>query len=161
MGLHEGGHLVFDWGFDTQPRLKRVALGGIPFFAIVPQTSLSPRREYALSAAGFWTHDLASEIILSRRPHLRDEQAPVRKGMLAFHVVTSAGYGMVALARGGPPERDTRGMAIGAHVDERVIGGLVLIPAVLDAYRYVHPEARWAVWISRAAKIGTVGLLFR
>jgi hypothetical protein len=161
LGLHEAGHLAFDWAFDAQPRLGRVELGGIPFFAIAHRTDLSPRREYVVSAAGLWTQYVTSEWILSRRPNLRGEDAPVLKGLLAFDVVTSAGYGVVALARGGPAERDTRGMAAGARVSERAVGGLVLVPAVLDAWRYVRPESRWAAWISRAAKIGTVALLIR
>jgi hypothetical protein len=160
-GLHETGHLAFDWGFDAKPRLKRVELGGIPFFAIGHRGDLSPRREFAVSSAGFWTQYVASEYILARRPALRADHAPARKGVLAFHILTSVGYGAVALARGGPGERDTRGMASAARVDERLIGGLVLAPALLDAYRYVRPEARWAVWMSRAAKIGVVSLLAR
>ena len=160
-GLHEAGHLVFDWGFDANPRLRRVELGGIPFFAIAHRGDLSPRREFAVSSAGFWTQYVLSECILSHRPNLRAERAPVRKGVLAFHILTSVGYGAVALARGGPAERDTRGMASAARVSERLIGGLVLAPALLDAYRYVRPEARWAVWVSRAAKIGAVSLLVR
>jgi hypothetical protein len=152
---------MFDWAFDAQPHVTRVELGGIPFFAIVHRPDLSPHREYAVSAAGFWAQYVTSEWILSRRPNLRAERAPVLKGLLAFDIATSAGYGVLAMARGGPAERDTRGMAIGAHASEPAIGGLVLVPAVLDAWRYARPEARWAVWASRAAKIGTVVLLFR
>ncbi len=161
LGLHEAGHLAFDWAFDAKPRLKRVEFGGIPFPALVHRTDLSPRRELTISSAGFWTQYLASEHILFRRPHLRAERAAVLKGVLAFQILTSAGYAAAALARAGPAERDTRGMAISSGIDERAIGVLVLAPAVLDAYRYVRPDARWAVWVSRAAKIGTVGLLLR
>lgn len=73
----------------------------------------------------------------------------------------SAGYACVAFARAGPFERDTRGIAESIGVDERAIGALVLAPAVLDAIRYFKPEARWAKWDSRAAKVGSVLLVAR
>ena len=103
--------------------------------------------------------DLSSEWILTRRPSLRDARAPVAKGVLAFNVLNSAGYAGVAFARAGPFERDTRGMAGSIGVDERAIGALVLAPAVLDAIRYFKPQARWAKWASRAAKLGSVMLV--
>jgi hypothetical protein len=81
--------------------------------------------------------------------------------VLAFNVGASAAYSIAAFAKIGPPERDTRGMAIGARLDEGWIGAIILAPAVLDAWRYLDPDARWAVWVSRAVKIGGVLLVFR
>ena len=92
---------------------------------------------------------------------MRHERAPFAKGVFAFNVLTSAGYGMVAFARAGPFERDTRGMAGASGVDERAIGALVVAPALLDAYRYFRPDARWAVWASRIAKVGSVLLIVK
>ena len=63
--------------------------------------------------------------------------------------------------KAGPVERDTRGMASGIGIDERYIGAMVMAPAVLDAYRYVRPESRWAPWVSRAVKIGSVLLVLK
>ena len=53
------------------------------------------------------------------------------------------------------------GMAVSSRVDEPWIGAMVLAPAVFDAWRYVDPESRTAVWLSRAAKVGTVLLVLR
>ena len=163
MGLvmHEGGHLLFDVIFDASPHLERVTFGPFPFFAITHRGDLSPRREFTISSAGFWMQNLSSEWILTRRPSLRAERAPVAKGVLAFNVLNSAGYACVAFAHAGPFERDTRGMAASIGVDERAIGALVLAPAVLDAIRYFKPEARWAKWASRAAKVGSVVLVIK
>jgi hypothetical protein len=105
-----------------------------------------------------------NEWLLTSRPQLRDARAPFAKGVLAFNVLASMAYGGAAMARAGPTERDTRGMAasLGAHgVDERAIAALVLAPAVLDAWRYLDPDARWAVWASRAVKAGLVLLVIR
>ena len=159
--MHESGHLVFDAIFGADPRIKGVRFGPFPFFAITHRSDLSPRREFAISSAGFWVQDLSSEWILTRRPSIRDAHAPIAKGVLAFNVLNSAGYAMVAFARAGPFERDTRGMAAAAGVDERAIGALVLAPAVFDAVRYFKPDARWAKWASRAAKAGSVLLIAR
>jgi hypothetical protein len=161
LAMHEGGHLVLDAVFDASPTIKGVRFGPFPFFAITHRGDVSPRREFAISSAGFWMQDLSSEWLLTRPQALRDAHAPVAKGVLAFNVLNSAGYAFVAFARAGPFERDTRGMAESVGVDERAIGALVLAPAVLDAIRYFKPEARWAKWASRAAKVGSVLLVVK
>ena len=99
--------------------------------------------------------------MLTTHPELRNERAPVLKGMLAFNVATSAAYSVAAFARVGPAERDTRGMAISAGVTEPVIGALILAPAVLDATRYLGSRNRFVVWGSRAAKIGGALLVLK
>lgn len=161
LAAHEGGHLFFDLIFDADPGVKRVEFHGIPFFAITHRPDLSPRREFTVSSAGFWVQHATSEWLLTRRPRLRDERDRFRQGLLAFNVGASVGYSFAAFARGGPPERDTRGMAASARIDERWIGAVVLAPAVLDAWRYLDPDAKWAVWTSRALKVGAVLLVVR
>jgi hypothetical protein len=159
LGMHETGHLVFDVIFGANPRLKSVKFGPFPFFAVTHDAGLSPRREFTISSAGFWVQHATDEWLLVRRPRLRDEHAPFLKGMLAFNVLTSVGYSMAAFARVGPYERDTRGMAASIGVKEPVVGVLVLSPALLDAFRYWQPQSKWAVWTSRAVKVGGVLLV--
>lgn len=102
-----------------------------------------------------------SEQVLTRHPSLKAESAPFNRGLLAFHVLNSTGYAVLAFTKAGPPGRDTLGMARTLRVSERWVGALVLAPAVLDAIRYFHPEARWAAWVSRGIEIGTVVLVIR
>jgi hypothetical protein len=161
LGAHEGGHLFADVVFDADPGLRRVDFHGLPFFAITHRPDLSPAREFVISSAGFWVQHAGSEWLLTRRPRLRDARAPLAKGVLAFNVLASGAYAAAAFARTGPFERDTRGMAASARIDERWAGALILGPAVLDAWRYYDPEARWAAWASRAAKIGGVLLIVK
>ncbi len=161
LGLHEGGHLLFDGVFGVRPTLKKVDFGGIPFFAITHEAGLAHREEFTISSAGFWMQHASSEFILTRHPRLRDERAPFAKGILAFNVLASVAYGAAAIAKAGPGERDTRGMATSLRVDEAWVGALVLAPASLDAWRYLHPDARWAKWVSRGVKIGMVLLVIR
>lgn len=158
---HEVGHLTLDVAFGADPRLERVDFHGIPFFAISHRADLPRRQEFVISSAGFWVQHAGSEWILTRRPGLRRERAPIAKGVLAFNVLASAAYAGAALARTGPPERDTRGMAVSSRIDERLVGVLVLTPAVLDGWRYYRPEARWVKWASRAVKVGMVILVVR
>ena len=158
---HEAGHLAFDAIFDADPRVRRVNFHGIPFFAITHRPDLPPRERFTIASAGFWVQHAGNEWILSRSPSLRHQRAPFRKGMVAFNVLASAAYAGAAFARTGPDERDTRGMAEAARIDERWIGAMVLAPAVLDTIRYIDPNAKWAVWTSRAAKIGLVLLVLR
>ena len=161
LAAHESGHLLFDGIFTANPRLKRVSLLGIPFFAITHDSGLPPRQEFVIDSAGFWVQEATNELILTRRPNLRRERAPVLKGLVAFNVLASVSYAGVAFARTGPAERDTRGMTDALRWKEPYVGVLILIPALLDAVRYFVPEARWAVWGSRLAKIGGVILIAR
>jgi hypothetical protein len=161
LGGHEAGHLAFDLLFDARPGVDAVDFHGIPFFAITHRAGLSPRRELTISSAGFWVQHAGSEWLLTRRPRLRREQAPFAKGALAFNVLTSAAYAGAAFARTGPAERDTRGIAASAGIDEPWVGAMILAPAILDAWRYFDPDAKWAVWTSRAVKAGMVLLVLK
>lgn len=161
LGTHEAGHLLFDGLFDARPGIRKVDFHGIPFFAITHRSDLSPRREFTISSAGFWVQEAESEWLLTRRPRLRSEHAPLAKGLLAFDVLASVAYAGAAFGRTGPVERDTRGMADAARIDERWIGALVLAPALLDAWRYFNPDAKWAAWASRGVKIGMVVMVAR
>ena len=159
--LHESGHLLFDVAFDAEPEIRGVSFLGIPFFAIAPTAELSGTERYVITSAGFWTQHATSEILLTRTPDLRREHAPFSKGMLAFNVLTSVGYGVAAFAHLGPNERDTFGMARGLGVDEAWVGAMVMTPALLDAWRYHKPQAKWAKWASRGAKLALVLLAFK
>ena len=114
-----------------------------------------------MSAAGFWVQHATSELLLTQQPRLRDSRAPFKKGLLAFNVLTSVGYSAAAVARYGPYERDTRAIGDALDLDERWIGALALIPAALDAYRFFHPDSRWATWSSRVVKVGWVTLVLK
>jgi hypothetical protein len=160
LGIHESGHILMGLALDAHPGVKGISFGPIPFFAIT-HDPVPPGQEYAISAAGFWMQDLASEWVLTAHPGLREEHRPVSKGILAFHVLASAAYGAAALGHFGPAERDTRSMAQSLRVDESWVGVLVLAPAAMDTWRYFRPGAAWPRWISRAAKVGTVLLVIR
>lgn len=152
--------MVVDFALGEKPGVRKVDFHGIPFFAIT-HDSVSRRREFLISSAGFWVQHAENEWLLGRRPNLRQSRAPLAKGVFAFNVLASAAYAGAAFARTGPTERDTRGMALSSRLDERWIAALVLAPAVLDAWRYFHPDAKWAVWSSRGVKIGMVVLVVR
>jgi hypothetical protein len=159
--LHEAGHLGFDEAFDARPQVAGIRFGPFPFFAIEHRADLSPRRELTVASAGFWMQHAGSEWLLTTHPRLATEHAPFAKGMLAFNVLNSVGYAIVAFARAGPSERDTRSMAAASGLEEPTVGLIVLAPALLDAWRYFRPDARWAAWSSRAAKTGSVLLVIK
>jgi hypothetical protein len=159
-GIHEAGHVTFDEIFDAHPRVHSVHYGPIPFFAVSPERPLFGRKLYTVAAAGFWTQMATTELLQGSRD-MRREHAPFEKGMFAFDVLTSIGYGIVAFTQTGPPERDTRGMAEGARIAEPVAGAIVLAPALLAAYRYFRPQSRWAKWASRIAAGGSVVIVVK
>jgi hypothetical protein len=150
---HESGHLVANWALGTDVYVKKVEGLRVPFFAIAHRDTLSRRQEFIVSSAGLWAQFAVAEWVLTRNPRLRSQRASLKKGVLAFHVATSVLYGVGGLGRIGPPERDTRGMAMGMGGHERWVGIGVLTPGVLDAYRYFHPSATWARWASRVSKM--------
>lgn len=160
LGFHESAHLIADEAFRANPGVRKVSAGFFPFFAITHEP-VSPTEEFVISSAGFWAQHIGSELSLSRHPHLREEHAPVLKGLLVFNVVTSAIYSGAAFTRHGPVERDTRGIALSAAIDERWVGVTILAPAVLDAARYYRPNSRILRWASRAAKVSGTLLIFK
>lgn len=160
LAIHESGHVALDLAFKANPGVQKVSFAGIPFFAIT-HDAVSDGREFAISSVGFWMQHASSEVLLTRRPNLRHERAPVAKGMLAFNTLTSVMYAGAAVARTGPNERDTRGMAVTARIAEPWIAPVILGPAALDAARYFKPESRVLRWSSRAAKVGGLLLMAR
>ncbi len=174
LAAHETGHVILDAAFGADPHLKKVEFGGIPFFAIA-HDPVSPHREFAISSAGFWVQHATDEWLLSDRGPIGRAHRPGCRGVesrdcrpgafvngvFAFNVLTSVGYAMAAFADFGPYERDTRSMAASSHVSEPLIGASILAPALLDAYRYYHPQSKTAKWVSRAVKIGGALLILR
>ena len=160
-GGHESGHVVSDLAFGAHPYLDKVHFGPIPFFAVAQRNPVTPRQEFIISSAGFWVQGITNEWILTAHPQLREEHHPLMKGMFAFNILLSLGYGVGALFEVGPTERDPRSMAAASRVAEPLIGVMVLAPALLDAYRYSHPGKRWPAWASRLVKLGSVALTLR
>jgi hypothetical protein len=159
LATHEAGHVALGAALDADPGLKGVQFGPLPFFAITHSDGRSPRQEFAISSAGFWVQHATSEWLLTRRPRLRSERAPLLKGVLAWNLLASGVYSVAAFGRFGPPERDTRGMAMSLGIAEPWVGAIVLAPAVLDAWRYARPDAAWPRWAARAVKVGVVVLI--
>ena len=160
LAAHETGHLILDAAVGADVEIKKVNAGPFPFFAVTHEP-VTPVREFAISSAGFWVQHATDELILTKRPHLRNEHAPFVKGLVAFNVLTSVGYAVAAFAQAGPAERDPRGMAMSSRIDEPWIGATILAPALLDGARYYRPQTTWLKWASRAAKVGGAVLIFR
>lgn len=156
--IHEGSHLILDLAFDTEPRLKGVSFGPIPFFAVTHRSDTPAHEEALISGAGFFSQQVTSEIVLTRRAP-GESISPFEKGLLSFHVATSVAYAGAAFARYGPYERDTRGIADATGTDERVIGALVLAPAAFDTWRYFRPDSKAAKWGSRLSKVVFLSVL--
>lgn len=157
--VHEAGHIAMGIALDANPGFKRLDYGVIPFFAVT-HGPVTRRRELLISASGFLAQHAANEWLLMRDESgrgLRHQRAPFKKGWLTFNLATSAVYTAAALGRFGPPERDTRGIAVSAGEDgmpEPVVGILILAPAVLDGVRYWKDDPAWARWCARALKAG-------
>ncbi|MCK4324204.1 MAG: hypothetical protein KAW89_06705 [Armatimonadetes bacterium] len=156
---HECGHLIANTALNTNFHLKSVKFAVIPFFTIEPGRELSPREHYITASAGFNAQHIINEWILVRHPNLREEDNPFLKGLGTFNFWLSAGYAATAFAGYGPDERDTKGMADSLGWSEESIGVLILAPALLDAYRYKHPKAKWAKHASRITKLLIIGLV--
>ena len=162
LAVHESGHATTAAVLGANPRFGKTSGSAFSFFAI-HHDPVSRGKEFVISSAGFWFQQAASEAILTTHPRLRDEDRPFMKGIVFFHLGTSAVYSVAAFAGIGPDQRDTRGMAVSLGSDgvpEPAIGALILAPAVLDAYRYWKPGSKWAPWTARAAKITGVLLAF-
>jgi len=175
--LHEGAHALVaeSLGFDARLESRGKP---IPFvvvrYDLVPEkdenghvrytdkrgrpVSNGAQKQYAIASAGINSQNLTSEIILTLHPNLREKQKPFLKGVLAFDILTSLGYALVGRK---DPDGDLRGMSEALGVNDKWMGTLVFLPAVVDTYRYFYPESRWAPWVSRGAKGYLLGLALR
>jgi hypothetical protein len=177
--LHEGGHLVANLAYGNTPHLEPVSFAGfIPFFSITSDiTCRGDRCTYPVAGgsasfgggrrglftilmAGFHAQHVSDELILSLNPALRYEEAPYRKGMLAFNTLTSIGYVAANWVGLEPEKGDLYGAYAMTGAPRHVVNSILLGVAVLDLARYAFPGVRWLAWASRAAKLGLVGVTF-
>ncbi|NQT13287.1 MAG: hypothetical protein HQ582_11095, partial [Planctomycetes bacterium] len=158
---HESGHLIANLAVGSNPDLKGVEFSIVPFFTIEPGRKLSDREHYITASAGFNAQHIINEWLLEKHPNLRNEDEPFLKGLATFNFWLTVGYSATAFAGYGPDERDTKGMADSLGWSEDSIGALILVPSLLDAYRYKHPDAKWARRASRLSKIIILGLALK
>jgi hypothetical protein len=178
-GLHESGHLFANLAYGNAPHLEPVSFAGvIPFFSITADvTCRGDRCTYPIAGgsapfgggrrglftilmAGFHAQHVSDELILSFNPALRYEDAPFRKGMLAFNTLTSIGYVAANWVGLEPEKGDLHGAYAMTGAPRHVVNSLLLGVALLDLARYAFPGVRWLAWPSRAAKLGLAGVTF-
>jgi hypothetical protein len=172
--LHESGHVLTGALYGSAPHFSEVHfLSVIPFFAVDAGIECYPdgcfRRgepfsggrggAYLIFSAGFHAQHLEDELILSLDPDLRQQDAPFRKGMLAFNTLTSVGYVLADLAGIEPTAGDIASIARISGRPRLLVDGLLLGIAGLDLARYAAPDLAWLVWVSRGAKLFTAGLV--
>jgi len=172
---HESCHVLANLALGNRPASRRVTfLGAIPFFSISPDIRCAgracrdrdggrfgpgPAGYYAITSAGLQCGHAMDEVILTAHGAPRLDREPFVAGMLAFNIALAAGYATADLAGAEPPAGDLRGMR-DAGAPRKVLVGLVLGAAALDLARWVWPGHAWLDWASRAAKVGTTGLVF-
>lgn len=155
--VHELGHTISDGLMGKDIHFIPAYLGPFPFFAIEPCCSLTPREQAIAAAGGFFTQHLGTELILWGHPELRAEHQPFLKGMLFFNIGLSLGYGITALAGIGPPTSDIQTWSRALERSTWQSGVMLVVPALLDVYRYLVPHSRWAPWVSLSAKLTMLG----
>jgi hypothetical protein len=149
---------MMDVFFGKSVSFVRVDLGPIPFFAIQPCCNLTPRENYVIGSAGFVVGDVSSELILQIAPRLRSHRHAFLKGVLVFDIVLAAGYAITGFAGIGPPQSDVNTMARGLDVPPWQVGIMLMVPAVVDLYRYFVPRSAWAPWTSISGKTFLLGI---
>jgi hypothetical protein len=178
-GLHEGGHLVGNLAFGHTPHLEPVSFAGvIPFFSITSDVAChgdrctypvqggtarfdaGRRGLFTILMAGFHMQHVSDELILSFNPALRYEEAPFRKGMLAFNTLTSIGYVAANWVGLEPDKGDLHGAYAMTGAPRHAVNSILLGIAALDLARYAFPDVRGLAWASRAAKLGFAGVTF-
>jgi len=173
---HEAGHVLANLVYGNVPRLEGLwAFGFVPFFAISPRIDCNehtcrthdgkefwggPRGKFVITSAGYNVQHVTDEILLTHEPLLRYRNAPYRKGLLAFNTLLSVGYAVAAWTRTEDPHGDLSRSAKLAGLSSDLYAGTLILPAVLDLYRYFMPESRVAPWVSRGSKGLFLGLIF-
>jgi hypothetical protein len=176
LAAHESCHLLANWVTGNQPSFEPVSfLGFIPYFAIVPSIRCRNgdchKRNgehywagrpglYTIVTAGLQCQHYEDEVILTRRPELRMDSAPFRKGMLAFNTLLSIGYVLANWTGVEPVDGDIAGIHRDGGAPRLLLSSMVLGIAVVDIARYYYPRARWLAWLNRVAKVSVTGIAF-
>jgi hypothetical protein len=162
---HELGHVAADLMTLHTPRFHETKTGPFYFFAIQPCCgTLTHAEEYAIASAGLTVNDLSAELILQISPRIRTRHAPFMKGVLLVDVGLEIGYaisGFVQSAHpvGFPAQSDVGSMSRALGIDPWKVGLTVLVPALIDTYRYFVPHSRWAPWVSIQSKMLMTGIV--
>lgn len=175
---HESGHFTANLAMGNVPQFKGLLVWGfLPFFSIAPRidcesgerctkhdgSEFGPgeRGKYFIVSAGYHVQHVTDEIILTRAPELRYEDAPFRKALLTFNVCLSVMYAVGAWTGLEDPHGDLAGQARLSGMNETFLSFALLTPAAIDTYRYFRPSsARWSAWVSRGTKAAYLGLNF-
>ena len=176
LAAHESCHLITNLAMGNRPEFEPVTfLGFIPYFAIVPSIQCRngdcTKRNgqsfwfgrpglYTIVSAGIQCQQYEDEVILTRRPGLRMDNAPFRKGMLAFNTLLSIGYVLANWAGVEPTDGDIRGIHRDGGAPRLLLSSMILGIAAVDIARYYYPHARWLAWLNRVAKVSVTGIAF-
>ena len=154
--------MIANLAFGEKPGLGKVDFHGIP----VLRDHASQR---AAVARGI--HDLVGRLLgaachermAADAPPARSEPSRRRSRRACLRSTCSRRLPTRARRSRKPVPRSAThaGMAASSRIDERWIGALVLAPALLDGWRYYHPDTKWATWASRGVKIGMVVMVVR
>jgi hypothetical protein len=159
---HELGHMFTDAMFGKTVNFVPVKLGPFPFFAIQPCCNLTPQEEYTVASAGFIVQYVNSELIYWVSPRIRSQRHAFLKGVLALDIGLSIGYAITSFLPSNiaPPQSDTNTMARALGVPAWEVGLMVLMPAMVDVYRYLVPTSVWAPWVGVQTKLLVLGVSF-
>ncbi len=157
---HELGHVMTDVFYNKKISFVETHLGPIPFFAIQPCCNLTRMQEYVIASAGFWVQDINSELIFHLAPRLRARRLAYLKGVLALDVGLSVGYAITGFLHTGPDQSDINTMARGLNVPPWEVGLVLIVPEIVDVYRYFVPGSKWAPYASMSTKLLMFGAGF-
>ena len=159
---HEMGHMFTDLILGKRVDFVEVHLGPFPFFAIQPCCNLSRQELYTISSAGFMVQYVNSELIYWVSPRIRSQRHAFLKGVLALDVGLSIGYAITGFlpSKIAPAQSDVNSMARGLGVPSWEVGLMILVPAMIDTYRYLVPSSVWAPYAGVQSKLLVLGASF-
>ncbi len=174
--IHESGHLLANLVLGNTPRIRPVKfMKLVPFFTISPKAYCvrrqclrddgsrfrpGPEGLYFIVSAGIHLQHISNDLLLSFEPDLRFKNAPFRKGMLAFNLITSFGYSLANWLTIEPSAGDLSAMDKIVPYHRGLVAFTVFFAAVFDLARYYNPDNPWIPWISRGTKGFLLGFNF-
>jgi hypothetical protein len=174
--LHETGHVAANLALGNVPRVHgKMFWGFVPFFVISPALRCNdelclkrdghrlpggPNAAYFIAMAGFSVQNITNELLLTGDANLARSYAPFRKGMLGFNLFLSVTYAVGAFTKVESRYGDLSAAGRRSHIDEAWLATLLLVPTVLDVYRYLNPSRTWSAWASRSGAATLFGLTF-
>jgi len=149
--IHETGHLITGKRFGSNATLY-FPPGKVTVKYTNPPTN---RQQFEFSAAGFAAQAGYNELLLTINENYENRHLNcLAAGAVTTALIETIFYGL--LSKNHPERNDLLNMSQYSGINEGELRAMIGLKFAVDLYRYMNPESRWALTISRGTSLAVL-----